>query len=125
MTIGKYALVGAGAVVTKDVPDHALVMGNPARQAGWMCECGEKLNTDMCCPGCEKEYQGLGSTKDTIAFVDLAAQQRRILPEIEKNIQAVLKHGHYIMGPEVKALENRLAEFAVGKIVFNLIVVKP
>lgn len=112
VTIGKYALVGAGAVVTKDVPDHALVMGNPARQAGWMCECGEKLNTDMCCPGCGKAYQGLVQRNDTIAFVDLAAQQRRILPEIEKNIQAVLKHGHYIMGPEIKALEKRLAGFA-------------
>jgi len=43
ITIGKYAFVGAGAVVTKDVPDHALVMGNPARQTGWMCECGEKF----------------------------------------------------------------------------------
>ena len=42
-TIGRYAFVGAGAVVTSDVPDHALVVGNPSRIAGWMCHCGVKL----------------------------------------------------------------------------------
>src|SRR5213079_2654683 len=42
-TIGHYAFVGAGAVVTKDVPDYALVVGNPARVTGWMCQCGVKL----------------------------------------------------------------------------------
>jgi UDP-2-acetamido-3-amino-2,3-dideoxy-glucuronate N-acetyltransferase len=42
-TIGRYAFIGAGAVVTKDVPDYALVVGNPGRVAGWMCECGVKL----------------------------------------------------------------------------------
>ena len=44
ITLGRYAFVGAGAVVTKDVPDYALVTGNPARITGWMCECGLKLN---------------------------------------------------------------------------------
>jgi len=42
-TIGQFAMVGAGAVVTQDVPDHALVLGNPARQVGWVCTCGETL----------------------------------------------------------------------------------
>lgn len=42
-TIGRFAFVGAGAVVTRDVPDYALVVGNPGRIAGWMCDCGIKL----------------------------------------------------------------------------------
>lgn len=45
-TIGKYALVGAGSVVTKDIPDYALVKGNPARVCGFVCYCGEKLSFD-------------------------------------------------------------------------------
>jgi len=44
ITIGKWAMVGAGSVVTKDVPDYALVYGNPARIRGFVCECGKKLN---------------------------------------------------------------------------------
>jgi UDP-2-acetamido-3-amino-2,3-dideoxy-glucuronate N-acetyltransferase len=42
--IGRWAMVGAGAVVTRSVPDHALVVGNPARQKGWVCLCGESLS---------------------------------------------------------------------------------
>ena len=55
--IGAYALVGAGAVVTKDVPDYALMVGNPARQTGWICECGEKLGADLRCVRCDGRYQ--------------------------------------------------------------------
>lgn len=44
ITLGRYCFVGAGSVVTKDVPDYALVYGNPARLRGWMCQCGVQLN---------------------------------------------------------------------------------
>jgi dTDP-4-amino-4,6-dideoxygalactose transaminase/acetyltransferase-like isoleucine patch superfamily enzyme len=109
-TIGRYSFVGAGAVVTKDVPDHALMIGNPARLSGWMCECGEKLNAQLSCKVCGKTFQHL-ERRVEIAFVDLATQQKMILPEIEANIRKVLKHGRYIMGPEVRELEERLVEF--------------
>jgi UDP-2-acetamido-3-amino-2,3-dideoxy-glucuronate N-acetyltransferase len=56
VTIGRYAFVGAGAVVARDVPDHALVYGNPARHKGWVCECGEKLDGDLRCPVCGMAY---------------------------------------------------------------------
>ena len=55
-TIGRYAFIGAGAVVTKDVPDHALMAGNPARRIGWVCACGEKLNASSQCPACGNHY---------------------------------------------------------------------
>lgn len=57
-TIGSYAFIGAGAVVTKDVADHALMVGNPARQIGWACRCGEKIDENtMTCSFCHKKYK--------------------------------------------------------------------
>ena len=52
ITIGSYAMVGAGSVVTRSVPPHALVAGNPARQIGWFCQCGQKLDAAGRCPAC-------------------------------------------------------------------------
>jgi UDP-2-acetamido-3-amino-2,3-dideoxy-glucuronate N-acetyltransferase len=59
ITLGQYAFVGAGAVVTKDVPDHALIVGNPGRVTGWVCLCGVKLfvkGKKATCQTCGKRY---------------------------------------------------------------------
>jgi UDP-2-acetamido-3-amino-2,3-dideoxy-glucuronate N-acetyltransferase len=61
-TIGAFAFIGAGAVVTRDVPDYALIVGNPGRTAGWVCECGVKLAAgstppnEASCGACNKRY---------------------------------------------------------------------
>jgi len=68
-TIGKYAFIGAGTVVTKDVPDYALVLGNPARIAGWMCRCGMKLEfTENAaqCSRCQRNYQNLNGHVENV-----------------------------------------------------------
>lgn len=57
--IGKWAFIGAGTVVTKDVPAYALVYGNPGKIKGWICECGEKLPEDFeetTCKVCDRKY---------------------------------------------------------------------
>ncbi|ACD53412.1 N-acetyltransferase [Clostridium botulinum] len=57
--IGKYALIGAGAVVTKNIPDYALVVGNPAIVKGYVCKCGSKLDfkeNKAICESCNEEY---------------------------------------------------------------------
>jgi acetyltransferase-like isoleucine patch superfamily enzyme len=63
VTIGRWALVAAGAVVTKDVPDHALVAGAPARQSGWVCACAHQLDAELRCtqPACGRTYQRAGT----------------------------------------------------------------
>ena len=63
LTLGRFSFVGAGAVVTRDVPDFALVYGNPARVQGWMCQCGIRLQFERHaegeqaqCPQCDRRY---------------------------------------------------------------------
>jgi UDP-2-acetamido-3-amino-2,3-dideoxy-glucuronate N-acetyltransferase len=58
--IGRYAMIGAGAVITKDVPDYALVVGNPGRQIGWICQCGIRLSSSIGrvrCHACQSSYE--------------------------------------------------------------------
>jgi UDP-2-acetamido-3-amino-2,3-dideoxy-glucuronate N-acetyltransferase len=59
-TVGRHAFIAAGAVVTKDVPDYALMVGVPAKQKGWVCECGEilrRVTGKAACPRCKIKYQ--------------------------------------------------------------------
>ncbi len=66
-TVGAYAFVGAGAVITRDIPDYALVVGNPGRVVGWVCECGVKLAagatvpSKATCSACDRRYVAAGS----------------------------------------------------------------
>lgn len=76
VTIGRYAFIGAGSVVTADVPDYALVYGNPARVRGWMCACGIKLPFSVTdgsetgrCPECGMEYTRRGREVTALALV--------------------------------------------------------
>jgi acetyltransferase-like isoleucine patch superfamily enzyme len=61
LTIGRWALVAAGSVVTKDVPDHAIVAGNPARQRGWACVCARPLDPELACPHCGRRFSVNGT----------------------------------------------------------------
>lgn len=55
-TVGRWAIIASGAVVTKDVPDYALMAGIPAKQIGWVCECGMPLKDGRRCRVCDREY---------------------------------------------------------------------
>lgn len=63
-TIGKWALIGSGAVVTSDVPNYALMLGVPAKQVGWVCECGEVLDDNFYCSSCHRIYELINNYLD-------------------------------------------------------------
>jgi UDP-2-acetamido-3-amino-2,3-dideoxy-glucuronate N-acetyltransferase len=75
-TLGQYCFIGAGSVVTRDVPDYAMVFGNPARVRGWVCYCGSKLplgiatdtNEEAACPACARRYRRTGNSVAKIDY---------------------------------------------------------
>jgi UDP-2-acetamido-2-deoxy-ribo-hexuluronate aminotransferase len=131
ITIGEYAFVAAGAVVNRDVPNFALMAGVPARQLGWMSRYGERLDLPLSgegqtiCPHTGERYalndgacmlipqsaEFPDRSREKMEFIDLKAQYSALHGSINTRIQAVLNHGHYIMGPEVAALERRLCDY--------------
>ena len=58
--IDHYAFIGAGAGIAKDVPEYALMVGNPARQIGWACRCGERLSEQLECVFCARKFIKMG-----------------------------------------------------------------
>jgi UDP-2-acetamido-3-amino-2,3-dideoxy-glucuronate N-acetyltransferase len=61
ITVGAFSLIGAGSVVTNDIPDNTLWVGNPARQKGYVCDCGQKLDKDLHCRQCNSDYRLVNS----------------------------------------------------------------
>ena len=76
VTIGRYALIGAGAVVTKDVPDYALALGNPARRRGWVSRTGEVLGRDLVCPRTGERYRERDGILEPLTESTQATEER-------------------------------------------------
>lgn len=126
-TIGPWSFVAAGAVVTSDVPPHALVAGVPARRIGWVSHDGESLGDDLVCPRSGRRYVLTGPERleeavptdalpareeeSPIDLVDLATQRRRLGGRLDWAMAAVMEHGRFVMGPEVARLEEELSAF--------------
>lgn len=107
--VGNYAMVGAGSVVTGDVPDHALVAGNPARQIGWVCKCGNKLDANRKCTECGQSYKLINDqlekeTEPKMRVVFLGASAYGV-----KCLQAVLKMAE----PEIVGIMTTPREFVL------------
>ena len=131
VSIGRYAFVAAGAVLTRDVPDFALMIGQPARHVGWVCACGEVLTRELgqadcgvACAGCGASYrQECGRLTEReqsqvapcvapspVPMLDLSAQNSPLRDALEAAFQRVLTSGQFILGPEVAAFEGELCQ---------------
>lgn len=128
--VGQYALIGAGAVVTGDVPAYGLMAGCPARRIGWAGRAGYRLEPDPERDGCflcpstgqryiEEDPETLRpepqpcppSSPRPVPLLDLKAQYRRIRPEIRSAIDRVMESQGFILGPEVQRFEDEAAQY--------------
>ena len=126
--IGRFAFVGAGAVITKSVPDYALVVGNPARVVGWMCHCGIRLDFKNLkttkCTACGKEYEMINekqirekedSPVTGVPLLDLKAQYVTIRKQVEPVMKEIFDSQYFILGPRVTELEEKIAAYSQTK----------
>jgi dTDP-4-amino-4,6-dideoxygalactose transaminase/carbonic anhydrase/acetyltransferase-like protein (isoleucine patch superfamily) len=127
--IGRFAFIGAGAVVTKEVPDYALVVGTPGRITGWMCNCGNRLHfnnlIETKCEACNREYIMINDKKieeksghseiTGVPLLDLKAQYNTIRSEVEPVIREVVESQYFILGPKVVELEKEVAQYSNTK----------
>jgi len=126
--IGRYSFIGAGAVVTKDIPDYALIVGNPGRIIGWMCSCGIRLQFNNAketkCTACGREYlmvnekeiqEKNNSVVNSVPLLDLKAQYATIREKVEPVMKEVFDSQYFILGPRVIELEEKIAEYSQCK----------
>ena len=140
VTLGQYCFVGAGSVVTRDVPDYALVYGSPARVRGWACWCGIGLPLKidetgrrgddlprLLAPLPPRGPQGRGDqvmsqtaavravevdARMNVPLLDLKAQYETLKAQVMPVIERVCASQHFILGPYVKKLEDRVAQYS-------------
>jgi len=125
--LGEYCFIGAGAVVIRDVPAYALMVGNPARRVGWVSRNGQRLHfkgNRATCPVTGEVYEMDGPDRikmvgneviDNVPLLDLKAQHRTIKEQVEGAVKAVLDEQYFILGPRVKAFEARCAAYCGTK----------
>ena len=108
--LGAYSFIGTGAVIVSDVKPHALMVGNPGRQIGWV--------NHHCNQTTESKELAMTKTYDKsmpMPFNNLKEQQNRIRPQIDAAISRVLAHGSYILGPDIAELEGLLSKCCGAK----------
>ncbi len=118
--IGRYSFVGAGAVVTRDVPDHALVVGNPAKRIGWVSKAGERLSGtgQVRCPVGGERYDVSENScviieddapPERIRIGDVQAEVAFFRERLQSAFDRTLSRGAFILGEEVLAFEHEVA----------------